>query len=143
MTTNEEVSTVTRPRGKIDQLARECGVEILPCHKARRGRTCKVTHARRTLQRMLRQHGPGHVRLTLRCIVDSSRTNASQLHDDTIGAVSDVLAENPEIADMDGLLDAFENLNLAKIRRAQTKAFRTARRHRIAAILADRLLGEG
>jgi len=134
---------MTRPRGKIDQLARECGVKILPCHKARRGHTYRVTHARRTLQRMLRQHGAGHVRLTLRCIVDSSRANASQLHDDTIGAVSDVLAENPEIADMDGLLDAFETLSLAKIRRAQTRAFRTARRHRIAAILADRLLGEG
>ena len=132
---------MTRPRGKIDQLARECGVEILPCHKARRGRTYKVTHARRTLQRTLRQHGPG--RLTLRCIVDSSRANASELHDDTIGAVSDVLAQNPEIADMDGILDAFETLDLAKIRRAQTRAFRTARRHRIAAILADRLLGEG
>ncbi len=134
---------MTRPRGKIDQLARECGVEILPCHKARRGRTYKVTHARRTLQRMLRRHGHGHVRLTLRCIVDSSRANACELHDDTIGAVSDVLAHNPEIANMDGLLDAFEGVSLAKIRRTQTRAFRTARRHRIAAILADRLLGEG
>jgi hypothetical protein len=134
---------MSRPRGKIDQLARECGVEILPCHKARRGRTYKVTHARRTLQRMLRQHGPGHVRLTLRCIVDSSRANASELHDDVIGAVSDVLAQTPGIADMEGILAAFESLSLAKIRRAQTRAFRTERRHRIAAVLADRLLGEG
>lgn len=133
---------MTRPRGKIDQLARECGVEILPCHKARRGHTYKVTHARRTLQRMLRQYGPGHVRLTLRCIVDSSRANAGELHDDVIGAVSDVLAHNPEIAGMDGILDAFEAISLSKIRRAQTRAFRTARRHRIAAILADRLMGE-
>jgi len=134
---------MTRPRGKIDQLARECGVVILPCHQARRGRTYKVTPARRTLQRMLRAHGPGHVRLTLRCIVDSSRANASELHDDVIGAVSDVLAQNPEIADMDNILEAFEALSLSKIRRAQTRAFRTARRHRIAAILADRLMGQG
>jgi len=133
---------MARPRGKIDQLARECGVEIRPCHRARRGHTYKVTHARRTLQRMLRVHGPGHVRLTLRCIVDSGRANASELHDDVIGAVSDVLAHNPEIANMEGILDAFEALSLSKIRRAQTRAFRTARRHRIAAILADRLLGE-
>ena len=134
---------MTRPRGKIDQLARECGVEILPCHQARRGRKYKVTHARRTLQRMLRVHGPGHVRLTLKCIVESSRANASELHDDVIGAVSDVLSENPEIANMEGILDAFEALNLAKIRRSQSRAFRTARRHRIAAILADRLMEEG
>ncbi len=133
---------MSRPRGKIDQLARECGVEILPCHKARRGRTYKVTHARRTLQRMLRQHGPGHVRLTLRCIVDSSHSNASELHDDVIGAVSDVLAQNPKIADMEGILEAFESLSLSKIRRTQTRAFRTARRDRIAAILVDRLMGE-
>ena len=92
---------------------------------------------------MLRQHGPGHVRLTLRCIVDSSRANASELHDDVIGAVSDVLAQTPGIADMEGILEAFESLSLARIRRAQTKAFRTERRHRIAAVLADRLLGEG
>lgn len=91
---------------------------------------------------MLRTHGPGHVRLTLRCIVDSSPANASQLHDDVIGAVSDVLAQNPEIANMEGILDAFEVLNLSRIRRAQTRAFRTARRHRIAAVLVDRLLGE-
>ena len=134
---------MTRPRGKIDRLVRECGVEILPCHKARRGRTYKVTHARRTLQRVLRRHGPGHVRLTLKCIVESSRANASELHDDTIAAVSDVLAQNPEIAGMDGLLDAFEGLNLANIRRTQARAFRTARRHRIAAVLVDRLLKDG
>ena len=43
-------------------------------------------------------------------------------------------------ANMDGLLDAFEAVDLANIRRAQTRAFRTQRRHRIAAVLADRLL---
>ena len=113
---------LSRQRGKIDQLARQCGVDIRPCYRARKGHTHKVTHARRTLQRLLADHGDGHVRLTLRCIVESSPANASQLHDDVIGAVSDVLAHNPDIANMDGLLDAFEAVDLANIRRAQARA---------------------
>lgn len=72
--------------------------------------------------------------------MDSSRDNSCQLYDDVIGGVSDVLVENPEIAGMDGILEAFEALSLADIRRSQSRAFRTAKRHRIAAILADRLM---
>lgn len=98
---------------KIDRLCANAGVRIVPT-KHRRGP--RETHARRTLTKLARDHGDGHVLFVLRTIVDS-RDNASELWSETILAISDIVLQRSDLAGRGlAFIEAFDALPLRDLR---------------------------
>jgi len=89
------------------------------------------TRAEQTLQRILHDHGEGHLILVLRTIMESEN-NKGELVAPTIWAISDLILAHPEWADK-GLawLEAFDRIDLPGIRH-DAKGNRNAARPRAA-----------
>ncbi|WP_445488618.1 hypothetical protein [Rhodopseudomonas sp. RCAM05734] len=85
------------------------------------GQTCATS----TMDRLLADHGAGHLILTLRTIMESEN-NRRELVAPTILAVSDIILAHPKWADTGlAFLEAFDSIDLAALRQ-QAKANRRA-----------------
>ena len=83
------------------------------------GQTCATA----TMDRLLADHGEGHLYLTLRTIMESEN-NRMELVAPTILAVSDIILAHPTWPNT-GWLEAFDAIDLAELRR-RAKANRRA-----------------
>ncbi|MER9396718.1 hypothetical protein NKI46_01075 [Mesorhizobium sp. M0615] len=96
----------------VHRVAEQCGIKILKpaLHGANAGRA-RVCFCPKTLKRIGQAHGPDHLRLVLRLIVESEG-NAGELQGDTITAVSAVV--------LSGLVeihaDLFDDIDLGQVR---------------------------
>ncbi len=123
---------------KIDAFCHQLGIRIIPFQ---RRRLAWETHARQALRSIHAARGDGHLAIVLKCI-KARPENAMELWSETIKAVSDVLAAFPELEARGGaLLDAFEGLDLARMRlRAKQVAIgRIAAHEALTVLLIDAL----
>lgn len=97
---------------KVDILCRSAGVRLVG--KDRRCRPGE-SRARQTIRRLALRHGDEHVRLVLRLIVES-RNNRTELHAETIMAMSAVILANPAWEARSGLMDAMDRIELGPLR---------------------------
>jgi hypothetical protein len=118
-------------------LLAEFGVELVPLN--RKGVGPRQTKAVRTLDRLLADHGAGHLRFVLTAIVETSPGSAAALMDDAIAAVSDMLIILGDGVGGDVLatLDAFDLTDLHS--RTRRLLSTVPRRQAIATLLAARL----
>jgi hypothetical protein len=99
-----------------DALVRLCadlGVRIIPVSVSRHA---YETTAGPTLQRLLNEHGDGHLVIVLRAIVESVG-NETELRAETIWALSGIVLARPDWVDR-GLefLEAFDSIDLKALR---------------------------
>lgn len=128
-----------RPKGRLDALADQLGIRIIPCR--RRRRASHETHARGALKLIVAEHGEGHLVTVIRCI---RQTNGNQweLWSETLLAISDVLAMRPDWRDAGGaLLDAFDQIPLQELRSAAVACRPWPVRHTMRGMLFSRLVG--
>lgn len=121
------------------QLASICadlGIQVIPVTKRRGpGETCAV----QTMERIMADHGPAHLTLVLRSIVET-RNNALELVAPTLWALSKLILAHPHWTQTTAWLDALDEANLSDMR-VRAKANRRAAQPRqaIAAYLFDHL----
>jgi hypothetical protein len=118
-------------------LARICadvGVEIIPVNV--RAPVRGQTMARATLQKILSEHGEGHLIQLLRTFLETEN-DTMRMNSHALLAISDIMVAHPEWADS-GLrwLEVFDRIDVAEIQR-QAKANRDAvpQRHGIATMV--------
>ncbi|KAA1182797.1 hypothetical protein FP026_12095 [Rhizobium tropici] len=101
-------------KGRLDLLLDGLGIKLVPVH---RRRAPAESHARGTMQEIRGRYGDGHLVFVLRCIRQTG-SNRDELWSDTIGAVSDVLAQRQDWALQrpGDLLGAFDDIALASLR---------------------------
>jgi hypothetical protein len=127
-------------RAALDVILADFGVRVIPTS---RRRSAGDTHAGAVLQRILVEHGAGHLCGVLALLRGSAR-NREALHSESIAAVSDVLIARPDWqGSYERLVEAFECVNLERLRdRAVERRpwpVRCTLRVWIYAILRDRL----
>lgn len=107
---------MTSRKGKLDALLDGLGIKVVPIY---RRRAAAQSHARGTMHEILNQYGAGHLIFVLRCIRQTAG-NRDQLWSETIGAISDILAQKPDwaIDRPSDLLEAFDEIDLGAMRRA-------------------------
>lgn len=123
--------------GIVDRICAETGINLRLIPFDRR---CGENEAkcRGTMKRIVRKHGSGHLRLTLRCIRES-KINRLATQAEYVEAVSRVLAARHDLRDANGLADAFDDIDLFKIA-AKAKAMKAAtRRSNLFTLLEDEL----
>jgi len=94
----------------MDQL----GVKLVPTYRRRaRGQS----HARGTMKALRDAHGEGHLIFVVRTIKQSSG-NIDELWSETIGAVSDIVIQRPDLAEQRAgdFMEAFDRIDLAVLR---------------------------
>jgi hypothetical protein len=103
------------------ELFEQLEIEYVPSNEAQR-RGPRSTCCGHFIERLIRKHGLPHVTIVLRSIVESEG-NEGELIADVIGAISDIVLRHPRWFDL-GLqwLEAFDQINLAGIRRAAKAA---------------------
>ncbi|MBZ9939157.1 hypothetical protein LB518_22865 [Mesorhizobium sp. BR1-1-16] len=118
---------------KIDRLCDQLGIKIVPYRRRRRPRQ---THARQVMRRIAAKHGDGHLLFVLKAIL-WSRNNTAELWSETILAVSDVVIDFPEWAEVRAgeFMTAFDTIDLAAVRRDAMAGRRFSKRCRIYMIL--------
>jgi hypothetical protein len=84
------------------------------------GQTCATV----TMERILAEHGPGHLTLVLRSIVETTN-NRRELVAPVILAISDLILSHPEWPQTTQWLDALDGIDIAEIRQI-AKANRVA-----------------
>ena len=101
-------------KGKLDALLDGLGIKLVPVY---RRRAAAQSHARGTMHEIRNQYGDGHLVFVLRCI-KQTRNNRDELWSETIGAISDIVAQRPDWAmDRAGeLLEAFDDIPLGVLR---------------------------
>ena len=94
----------------MDQL----GVKLVPTY---RRRTRGQSHARGTMKALRDAHGEGHLIFVVRTIKQSSG-NIDELWSETIGAVSDIVIQRPDLAEQRAgdFMEAFDRIDLAALR---------------------------
>lgn len=121
------------------QLASICSdldIQVIPTTKRRGpGETC----ATQTMERILAEHGPQHLTLVLRSIVETEN-NGLELVAPTMWAISDIVLAHPTWTATTDWLDAFDRADLSDMR-ARAKANRRAAQPRqaIATMLFEHL----
>ncbi|WAP69319.1 hypothetical protein [Jiella pelagia] len=126
-----------RPKGRLDVLADQLGIRIIPCR--RRRRASHETHARGAMKLIIAEHGEGHLVTVVRCI---RQTNGNQweLWSETLLAISDVLAMRPDWRDAGGaLLDAFDQIPLKALRETAVALRPWPVRHTLRGLIFARL----
>ncbi|XWN30000.1 MAG: hypothetical protein ROR55_21260 [Devosia sp.] len=103
-----------RPRQRVTlkSVLAEYGVRIVPVHK---GRKAYETQAGQTLKKLFADHGAGHMRAVLSCIVEPScERNARALTAPVIKAVSSLLLAHPQWYERDATtwLSVFDRTDL-------------------------------
>lgn len=120
----------------LTSICESLNIEVVPTNERRGPRT---THAGMTLERMLRNHGPGHVTFVLRTIAETGH-NANALAEPVLFAVSDVVLAQPGWASK-GLawLEAFDSIDLLELWGHAKIGGTPGPRQTIAALIIDRL----
>ncbi|GAB2205948.1 hypothetical protein ROS1_27640 [Roseibium sp. ROS1] len=95
----------------VDRLAAEFGVRFVPATVKPRGR--HESRARRTCQKLLRVHGPEHLRQVLGMI--NSKKNRGSWQAPCITAVSWLILNREELTRRACFLDIFDDLDLEAI----------------------------
>jgi hypothetical protein len=108
---------------KLAAICADVGVEIVP---TTRMPGPGQTTARSTLQRILRDHGEGHLIQLLRTFVETENSVGARIDAFAIFAVNDIILAHPEWASS-GLrwLEVFDRIDLGEIQRV-AKANRDA-----------------
>jgi hypothetical protein len=103
------------------RLFEQLEIEYIPSSEARR-RGPMSTCCGNIVERLIRSRSVEHATIVLRTIVESEG-NQAELIADIIGAISDIVLRHPRWVDL-GLqwLEAFDQINLAAIRRAAKAA---------------------
>jgi hypothetical protein len=101
-------------KGRLDAILDGLGIKLVPVY---RRRAAAQSHARGTMWEILNEYGSGHLVFTLRCI-KQTRNNRDELWSETIGAISDILAQRPDWAmERAGeVLTAFDTIPLGPLR---------------------------
>ncbi len=82
-------------KGRLDSLMDQLGVRLVPTYRRRaRGQS----HARGTMKALRDAHGEGHLIFVVRTIKQSTG-NIDELWSETIGAVSDIVIQRPDLAE--------------------------------------------
>lgn len=105
---------MTSPKGQLDTLLDGLGIKLVPVY---RRRLAAQSHARGTMHEIRNQYGDGHLIFVLRCIKQTTN-NRDELWSETIGAVSDILAQRQDWAmERAGeVLEAFDRIPLGVLR---------------------------
>jgi hypothetical protein len=101
-------------KGKLDALLDGLGIKLVPVY---RRRAAAQSHARGTMHEIRNVYGDGHLVFVLRCI-KQTKNNRDELWSETIGAISDILAQRQDWAlerPMD-VLAAFDTIPLGVLR---------------------------
>ncbi len=101
-------------KGRLDSLMDQLGVKLVPTYRRRaRGQS----HARGTMKALRDAHGEGHLIFVVRTIKQSSG-NIDELWSETIGAVSDIVIQRPDLAEQRAgdFMEAFDRIDLAVLR---------------------------
>lgn len=135
---------VKREPCDIFAVAAKCGVRLRPVKERYAGPLRPMDcFCRGALRRIGRKHGEGHLSLTLRLIVETGG-NAGELYQETVTGISSLLIRHPFLVDRGlALFDAFDRIDLAKVRR-RGKALAVGRRvqETVATLLALQLLSD-
>ncbi|MBX8826051.1 hypothetical protein HBA93_10300 [Ochrobactrum sp. SFR4] len=101
-------------KGRLDSLMDQLGVRLVP---TRRRRARGESHARGTMKAIRDAHGEGHLIFVVRTIKQSTG-NIDELWSETIGAVSDIVIQRPDLAEQRAgdFMAAFDQINLAALR---------------------------
>ncbi|MEF2551311.1 hypothetical protein VQ042_08025 [Aurantimonas sp. A2-1-M11] len=125
-----------RPKGRLDVLADQLGIRIIPTWR-RRGPN--ETHARGAFKAIVAEHGEGHLVTVVRCIRET-RANRDEMWSETILAISDILAARKDWRDAGGaLLDAFDAIPLRSLRESAVALRPWPVRHTLRGLLYARL----
>lgn len=122
----------------LAQVCKDLEIRVVP-NSRHRTRMMGETCAERSMEKILRLHGPGHLTIVLKSIIET-RSNGRQLVAPVILAVSDIIKAHPSWAQTTEWLDALDEANLAEmweIARANRKAAKP--RAAIATMLFNRL----
>jgi len=126
----------SRPKGRLDVLADQLGIRIIPTWR-RRGPN--ETHARGAFKAIVAEHGEGHLVTVIRCIRET-RANRDEMWSETILAISDILAARPDWRDVGGgLLDAFDAIPLRSLRESAVALRPWPVRHTLRGLIYARL----
>lgn len=119
----------------LASICTELGIRIVPVTKQR---DAMETFAENTLERILREHGPEHLRSVLLSIVET-QNNKRQLIAPVIWAVSDTLLAHPSWFGGD-FLSAMDSIDLADMHeRAKANRRAAQPRQAIATMLFEKL----
>jgi len=123
---------------QLAQICADLAIRVIPVTRRRApGETC----ATRTMERILAEHGPQHLTLVLRSIVETGN-NGLELVAPTMWAISDIVLAHPAWTATTDWLDAMDRAGLSGMR-TRAKANRKAARPRqaIATMLFEHLSG--
>jgi len=122
----------------LARICRNLSIKVVPVSQRRKVRQ---TIAVKTMERILTDHGPEHLTLVLRSIVET-KYNRMELVAPTMLAISDIIIAHPAWAATTNWLDAIDGANLAAMR-ARARANRRAVQPRaaIATLLFEHLRG--
>ena len=101
-------------KGRLDSLMDQLGVKLVPTYRRRaRGQS----HARGTMKALRDAHGEGHLIFVVRTIKQSAG-NIDELWSETIGAVSDIVIQRPDLAEQRArdFMEAFDQIDLSALR---------------------------
>ncbi|HWL06741.1 MAG TPA: hypothetical protein VNQ99_17695 [Xanthobacteraceae bacterium] len=123
---------------RLRDICRDLDIEIIEVHQTQGP---GQTRAVKTMERIMNEHGEGHLIMVLRTIMESAN-NKTELVAPTIWAISDLILAHPEWPDT-GLawLEAFDGISLPQIRQ-KAKGNRSAAQPRaaICTLINDKLL---
>lgn len=97
--------------GHVDRIAEEFGVKFIKATDSVKGR--HQSKARRTCQKLLKNHGPKHLRLVLGLM--NTKQNRGNWTVPVISAVSWLVLNKPAITERKDFLTLFDRLNLADL----------------------------
>lgn len=97
--------------GHVDRIAAEFGIHFI--HRDGNAVGRHQSKARRTCQRILERHGPGHLRQVLGMI--NTSTNRGRWDAPTIKAVSALVEKRGDLLTLPGFLEAFDKVDLVEI----------------------------
>lgn len=113
---------MSRSTVNIHKIARECGVILrdwqLHSPTSRKSREC---YCKPTIREIGNRHGESHLRLVLMLVTGTPR-NAGELYSDVLKAVSRLLIANPDLVRRPSLVDDFNAIDLAILRRGAKTA---------------------
>lgn len=107
-----------RNRCDIYKIARQCGITLRDGHEHSQGsRKPYECFCKPTLRQIGRRDGEEHLKLVL-MLLSGDSANARELYSDMVKATSAVLIGNPDLLKRTRLVDQFNAIDLASLRRA-------------------------
>lgn len=113
-----------KAKGDIHDVIRPLGIKLYDGARFLPQGRAKACFCRRTLRKILNEHGEGHLKLVL-SLISESENNCTELYSETISAVSGLVAAFPdEINSMRNLHEWFDDLDLHEMR-YKARSYRT------------------